>query len=415
MSKRNWSRRGFLGAAGIAALAASGKVLGANDRLAIGVVGPGHHGSQLLKSFFALPAEANATVVAVCDTWDRNRARAVERVREATGQAPQAFRRLDEMLGKVKLDGLIIATPDHQHAQMLTASVKAGLDVYCEKPLATDLDEANRTLDAVRASKRIVQVGTQRRSNAFYIRAAELIRAGEIGPVMRIDIDWSMYSPYRWRRPDEVKALKESEVDWPAFLAGKPARPFDPRLYLEHVLFREFSSGIFDRWMTHAVDAVHMLTGARYPRSVVASGGTYAWKDYRENPDTVSAVLEYAEGFQFTFVTTFAHAGGNRSRVMGSKGFIDFEDAWQISGAGVQRKGDPPPPPPRPITATQEPPNHIQSHLLNWLRAMRSRQQPNSPIEAGHAHSVACLMATRAMWSGRRHVYDARERLIRDA
>src|SRR5688572_8377640 len=238
MSEEKLSRRSLLRAAAVAVLAGAGRALGANDRLAIGLVGPGHHGSQLLKAFTELPAGANAALVAVCDTWDRNRDRAAERVREATGRAPQRLRRLNDMLKKAKLDGVIIATPDHQHAQMLTACVQAGLDVYCEKPMATDLDEANRTLDVVRSSKSVVQIGTQRRSNAYYLRAAELIRAGEIGQVMRFDIDWSMYSPNRWRRPDEVKALKEAEVDWPAFLAGKPARPFDPRLYLEHVLFR---------------------------------------------------------------------------------------------------------------------------------------------------------------------------------
>lgn len=414
MSEEKLSRRSLLGAAAFSVLAGAGRVLGANDRLEIGLVGPGHHGSQLLKAFSELPADANAALVAVCDTWDRNRERAAGRIQEATGRAPQRFRRLDEMLSKARLDGVIIATPDHQHAQMLTACVQAGLDVYCEKPMATDLDEANRTLDVVRESRRMVQIGTQRRSNAYYIQAAELIRAGEIGPVLRFDIDWSMYSPNRWRRPDEVKALKEAEVDWPAFLAGKPARPFDPRLYLEHVLFRELSSGIFDRWMTHAVDAVHMLTGARYPRSVVASGGTYAWKDYRENPDTVSAVLEYAEGFQLTFVTTFTSSAGRRSRAIGTRGVLDFEDRWQISGEGVQAKGAPPPAPPRPITARQELASHIHAHLLAWLRAMRQRQQPNCPVEAGHAHSVASLMATRALWSGRRQVYSSKERVIRD-
>lgn len=166
--------------------------------------------------------------------------------------------------------------------------------------------------------------------------------------------------------------------------------------------------------MTHAVAAVHLLSGARYPHSAVASGGTYAWKDYRENPDTVSAALEYAEGFQFTFVTTFTSSAGHRSRAIGTKGVLDFEDRWQISGEGVQAKGGPPPAPARPITARQEPATHIHAHLLAWLRAMRQRQQPNCPVEAGHAHSVACLMATRALWSGRRQVYDRKHQVIRD-
>ncbi len=158
--------------------------------------------------------------------------------------------------------------PDHAHAQQLVLSLQAGKHVYCEKPFANVLEEANAALDAYRKSDKVVTIGTQRRSDPRYLAAADLVRSGVLGPIVQVDMVSNAYSPFRWRRDGDVKSLKECDVDWKAFLMGRPLRPFDPRQYLEFRLFHDFSTGIIDQWMTHMIDAAHLLTGATFPKSV---------------------------------------------------------------------------------------------------------------------------------------------------
>lgn len=316
MSRQALSRRAFLGCttAGLA-LAAAGRA--PNDRLAVGIVGPGGRGRSLLKTFFDVQGECKADLVAICDLWGRNRERAADWVKQASGKEPRQYHRLADMLALPNLDAVIIATADHAHALQLIECVKAGKHVYCEKPFANVLDEANAAIDACRQAGHVVTIGTQRRSDPRYRAAAELVRSGVLGPIHGVEMTLNAYSPYRWRRDADVKALKEGDTDWKAFLMNKPHRPFDPRQYVEFRLFRDFSSGIIDQWMTHLIDTAHLLTGATLPLSAVAHGGTYVWKDYRENGDTVKVLLEYPQGFLVSYSTNLATAAGSGCQVLG--------------------------------------------------------------------------------------------------
>src|SRR5262249_46521698 len=150
-----------------------------------------------------------------------------------------------------------------------------------------------------------------------------------LGQVVGVDVVQNAYSPYRWRRDNDVKELKEGDTDWKAFLMGRRERPFDPRQYLEFRLFHDFSTGIIDQWMTHLIDTVHLLTGATFPKSAVAHGGTFAWKDHRENGDTVHAVLEYPQGFLCSYSCTLANAHGSGCRILGTKGALEYEKEWR--------------------------------------------------------------------------------------
>src|SRR5262245_10965560 len=343
MSDNDFSRRGFLGTA-----ATAGLVLGATaapaerakapgDRLSVGIVGPGGRGRAVLNSFFQVAKECGAELTAVCDLWSRNRERALQLVKEASGKEPKVFRHLDDMLDKGGLDAVIIATSDHTHAQQLTRCVQAGKHVYCEKPFANVLEEANAAIDACRKAEVRVTLGTQLSSDPRYLAAQEIARSGVLGPIVRVQIVQNVYSPYRWRRDAEVKALREKDVDWKAFLMGRPMRKFDPRQYLEFRLFHDFSTGIIDQWMTHLIDTVHMLTGATLPKSAVAHGGTYAWKDHRENGDTVEALLEYSQGFLASYSSTLINGFGSGCCVLGRQGTLEYEKVWRLSPDGVER------------------------------------------------------------------------------
>jgi predicted dehydrogenase len=405
------SRRTFLGATAATGLALTSARADANGRLTVGIVGPGGRGRSLLRTFFAAAKEQPADLVAVCDVWSRNRDLAAAQVRKASGKEPKVFQRLDDLLAMPGLDAVIIATPDHQHARQLAQCLKAKKHVYCEKPFANRLDEANDALDAARSSDRVVTLGTQRRSHPQYVAAAELMRSGAIGSVVQVDVIQNACSPYRWRSPANVKAIREKDTDWKAFLAGRPERPFDPHRYIEFRLFRDYSTGIIDQWMTHMIDTVHLLTGARFPRSVVAHGGCYAWKDGRENGDTVHAVLDYPEGFLANYSCTLANGAGAACQVLGRQGTLEFEVGWKVSGAGVtgskvQAKAIDP--------AAGMTGNMDVLHVIDWLACIRKgSQKTRCTAEHGYQHAVACIMADQALHTGRRVTYDEKARAIR--
>ena len=162
-----------------------------------------------------------------------------------------------------------------------TEAVEAGRDAYVEKPTAHTMADARRILAAVKKSGKIVQVGTQRRSTPAYMKAAEYIKSGQFGDIVMVEMTWNVNQPGRWRRPDVVPLLKEEDTDWKRYSLGRNLGPFDARKYLEFRLFWPFSSGIPDQWLVHQIDTVHWFTGLPHPRSCVANGGIYLWKDGR--------------------------------------------------------------------------------------------------------------------------------------
>lgn len=402
------NRRRFL-AASAAALGAARPISAqpaANDSIRIGVIGPGGRGTAIMKECIEYGSRYNARVTAVCDIWKQRLEAADKLVSESYGTKTKTYPRHEELLADKDIDAVIIATPDHQHSKMLKAAVEAGKDVYCEKPMGNVLSELNAAYEAVKSTGRIVQIGTQRRSDPQYRMAADWVREGRIGDVAKVDVIWNAYSPYRWaKKAADLNSLKESDVDWEQFLMGKPYRPFDPKIYRSFRLFREFSSAIIDQWMTHGIDVVHMLTGEKYPVTAVAEGAILQWNDYRENPDTIQVVLKYGERgkeFLVTYATTLINASGHLTRVQGTKGTMLVENEWNISGDGSSNPGS--------LQETIEIPEKPGTlhHMANWLDCVRRRapQDLYAPVEAGYGHSIACIMSADALWSGRRMRFD---------
>ena len=268
------------------------RILGANDRIALGHIGIGNRGSGLHMMASSLKDKYNVETVAVCDLWKNNRERAAANSERYFGRAPRAVQHLEELLALKDVDAVMIATPEHSHSPMLKAAVEAGKDAYCEKPMGNVLEEVKAARDAVKQSARVVQIGTQHRSEPYQLAAREVLRSGVLGDVSKYEIVWNYNGP-RWRGRPEVKQIREEDTDWKKWLMTKPDRPFDPQLYFEFRLYKEFSSGIPDQWMSHGIDLVHFFMNDQPPRSVVAHGGVYAWHDGRENPDTFQALVEY--------------------------------------------------------------------------------------------------------------------------
>jgi predicted dehydrogenase len=322
------SRRAFLtqSHAGLAALGSSPwplrGVKSANDRLGIGLIGVGGRGTDHLNELIRIASSHNVQVVAVCDVWRKATAAAAARLKEKAGHEPRQFTRFGDLLAQRDVDAVVIATPDFSHGTILTAALRAGKDVYIEKPMTIDLASATQALELARAGRRVVQVGTQRRSDDHFRAAARLLATGALGQLSRVSASVGFNEP-RWRR--DTAGLVEADVDWDAFLLDLPRRPFDPRLLRRWQLYRETSNGLPGLWMTHFADAVHMLTGATYPRSAVALGGIYVWKDGREHTDTFHAVLEYPEGFLFDWGMGLGNAAGGHFTFHGTRATLDAE------------------------------------------------------------------------------------------
>jgi predicted dehydrogenase len=406
------SRRHFLGASSAGLLAVSAaRAADSNERLSVGIVGPGGRGRGILGATLKLCKAHKAEVTAVCDIWGRNRDLAADVVKKESGKQPRAFSRLEDMLAAKDLDAVLIATPDHQHARQLIECLKAKKHVYCEKPFANRLDDANDAIAAARKSDRVVTIGTQRRSDPRYVAASELVASGAIGQVVQVELVQNAYSPYRWRSPALVKLVKEKDTDWKAFLMGREMRKFDPHQYVEFRLYRDFSTGIIDQWMTHMIDTVHLLAGAKFPKSVTAHGGCFAWKDGRENGDCVQVALDYG-GFLATYGCTLANGAGAGCRVLGQKGSLEFEKGWTVSGEGVTGS--------KVEKKTIEPKGGEKGemgvlHLANWLSCCHKGERKTACTpEHGYQHAIACIMADRALHGGRRETFDEKSSAIKE-
>jgi predicted dehydrogenase len=329
--ERGSSRRVFMaGASGTALLSAAPGIARAaapaSDRIGIGLIGVGGRGTDHLNELIRLASSQNVQVTGVCDVWRKANQSAAEKLTQRLGHEPRQFTRFGDLLSQRDVDAVVIATPDFSHGTILNAALKAGKDVYIEKPMTIDLNSASAALELARAGSRVVQVGTQRRSDGHFRAAAKLIASGEIGQINRVSSSVGFNEP-RWRR--RIDNVVETDVDWPAYLLHLPARAFDARLLRRWPLYRETSNGLPGLWMTHFADAVSMLTGARFPRTAVALGGIYVWKDGREHTDTFHAVLEYPEGFLFDWGMGLGNASGGHFTIHGTKATLDA-DRWIV-------------------------------------------------------------------------------------
>ena len=374
---------------------------GANDRISIGIIGCGTRGRHLFTQLARNRESCNVTVLAVCDVWRVARERMADQVEQHFGARPLCFSRYQELLELKHIDGVTIATPDFLHSPILSAAARAGKDAYCEKPMALTLDQANDAVAVVRENQRVVQIGTQRRSSGQFRAAADLIRSGALGRLVEIETGWHDDKP-RWDRSSDD--LKAKDVDWPAFLDELPARPFDARRLRCWQLYRDYSLGPVGLLGSHLIDVATWLAGEPYPRSAVAHGGTYIWTE-REQPDLIECLFEFPSGFLLRYSTRLANSRVQPEvTVYGTRGTFDT-DSWAAhpEGGGSERL-------PEPVVAEPEP---SVGHVRNWLDCMRSRQDPNATVEMGHAHSVAAILGNRAMWSGRKQIFDSERQAIR--
>ena len=425
-TRREFIQKTALGTAGLTLGAKSySRILGANDRIRVGIVGySDRFRGALSPAFLALAKEQNFEFVAVSDIWNMRRDAAVGFYKEK-GISIKAYRNNEELYEAKDTDAVMISTADFQHANHCKEAVEAGRDAYCEKPFAESMADARAAKQAVEKTEKIVQIGSQRRSTPNYIAANEYIKSGKFGKIVMVEMTWNVNQPGRWRRPNDVPKLREADTDWTRYQMNRPKAAFDPRKYLEFRLFWPYSSGIPGQWMAHQIDTVHWFTDIPHPRTVAANGGIYQWKDGRSNFDTMTAVMEYVNptdnsAFQVVYSSRFTNSAGGVKELYYSNGGMMNLDTNKITPEGgleereakvMGLKANLLAPFDLPGARVETSANtggdpQTVAHVKNWMECVRSRNQPNANVVAGYNHSIACIMCTAALRTGEKASFD---------
>jgi predicted dehydrogenase len=425
---------GYIGASSFSAKS-YGNIIGANGRVRVGVIGfSDRFRSSLLPCFMHHNKELDFDIVALSDIWKIRRDEGVAHLSEKMGHPVTGHRNNDELLDSKSVDAVIISTPDFAHALHGAAALNAGLDAYIEKPFAETMEDAKVAMKAAKDSKRIVQIGSQRRSGKNYHAANDFIRQGKFGPITKVELTWNVNQPGRWRRAALVEKMKEADTDWKRFLLNRPVEPFNARHHLEYRLFWPYSSGLPGQWMSHQIDTVHWFSDLKHPRSVVANGGVYVWKDGRENWDTITAAFDYGpendlkSGFQVVFSSRMHNGDDNPSEIYFSNGGTLNLDTNLVSPTGgltdrfanamnmqanllptLDLKASDE----KVVTSANTGGDSLTSaHMRNWMECVRSRKETNAPVEAGYSHAIACMMTNAAARTGTKVTFDEKTQEI---
>jgi len=403
-------------------------IIGSNDRVRVGVVGfSDRHRTSHMPPFMNHYKELNFDLVAVSDIWNKRREEGVAFWKAKMEHDIAACRNNEELYDKKLVDAVFISTADFQHALHAIQAVEAGCDAYVEKPFAETMEDNRAALKTIRASDRVIQIGSQRRSGENYIAAADFIQSGKFGPIKMVELTWNVNQPGRWRRPALVAQLREEDTDWKRYILNRPYEEYDPRKYLEYRLFWPYSSGLPGQWMSHQIDTVHWFSGLKHPRSAVANGGIYMWKDGRRNWDTLTAAFDYgppddpSTGFQVSFQARMDNGKEDPSEIYYSNGGELNLVTNKVSPDGgltrhfADEMGMQPNLLPEMTLSTAA--RAVASantggdiltdnHIRNWMECVRSRKTPHAPVEAGYSHSIANIMVTAASHTGMKATFD---------
>ena len=318
------------------------------------------------------------------------------------------------MIEDPALDAIVIMTPEHLHRDMAIAALQAGKHVYCEKPLTHTIEEGFEILQAVEASGKKFQVGTQRRSSKLYAKAKEIYESGVLGDVVYARAYWYRNSPDSnpaWRYDIPADA-DPSNTDYQKFLGEAPPTEFNKERYFQWRLFWDYSGGISTDLLVHQTDALHMITGRTYCKSVMCNGGVHAWHDGREVPDTITAAFEYPQNFHLNYSVAFSNAHwGYGEELLGRNGTMLIKNLSDLYVYGEN---------PRQVSQGKKPApemhfndqkdfgqgNPTNEHLRNFLDAIQGKAELNCPAIVGHQAAVTGHLATLSYRNDKKVYWD---------
>ena len=412
----NLNRRDFLKSAAIAAAPAVmlARGVGANEKVNIGWIGVGIRGYAACNWLHSAAAD-DVRIAAICDTYQPYLTRYKERQKTVWGDVPATYGDYNDLLADKNVDAVFIMSPEHLHHEMTIAALKAGKHVYVEKPLAHTIEEGADIVRAARQSSKVVQVGSQNRSSSIYKKAKELVDQGMIGEVYFAHARWdrnSLPNDPAWRYAIPPEANPQN-TDWDRFLGHAPKRPWSPERYFQWRLYWDYSGGIPTDLFVHLIDIVHFMGNKQVPKSCVASGGIYRWKDDREVADTLSAVYEYPGDFQLNCSAYFGNEHfGFGEQLCGTEGTIEVmnrQDLYfmpeTLKGKALER-----------VKSRQA--IHLNgrqdfnegdgtiNHFRNFIQAVRGKEKVITPPEIGHHGAIAGHLATLSYRNQKKVLWD---------
>lgn len=384
LSRREFLQRSSAMAIGLGLSSpAWARILGANDRIHIGVIGCGGRGTDLMRQVLEMGQGGiqNVQVTAVCDIYEPRKQQA--------GQLSGApiFHDYRKLLEQKNVDAVIIATPDHWHARMALDALEAGKDVYLEKPMTLYWHEAKEVAQKVKETGRVLQVGAQSCSEQRWRKAQELIQSHKLGKVL-----WARSSFCRNSREGEWNwgidpDCSPQNLDWKAFLGPAPNRPFNPERYFRFRKFWDYSGGIATDLFYHQLSHLMIALGPEFPTRVVAGGGIYVFHD-REVPDTFHMIVDYPSGYSVVLVSSMGNRQGITEVIHGHEATLYFEGGQLVIRPEDEFKNE------RQEIRIEAPGG--DDHLRNFLECMRTRAKPNLDAETGYKIMVAIALGVES-------------------
>jgi predicted dehydrogenase len=387
------NRRSFFLAGGGALLAQTPP----SDQVHLGVIGAGGRGTFVMGVFQKNPS---VRVGAICDVYEPNLERGLSTASKVAGNHPKAYRNYKELLADKDIQAVLIATPEHWHAQMVLDALAAGKDVYVEKPLCHTPEEGMRLVEAEKKSKNIVQCGMQRRSFDLYMEGRKVVAAGTLGKVRMVRSWW--LNNYLGER--DVKLT--GPLDWEQWQGPAPERPMDPDRFKNWRFYSDYAGGIVADQGAHVFDGIHLLMNASYPLAVTAAAGK-PHKPKVDQPESVVVTAEYPEDFIGVFSVNYAamhyeYKNDQLNHLDGDQARMDIgREEFKVYKQGAEEK---------PVMARASATGFSKAtdtHVENFLQSIRTRQTPTAPIRLGFQATLVVLLANLSLKTGRRVKWNA--------
>lgn len=369
-----------------------------SDQITMGVIGAGSRGTFVMTVFQKDPA---LRVGAICDVYEPNLENGISVASKVAGNHPKLYRNYKELLADKDIHAVLIATPEHWHAQMVLDALAAGKDVYVEKPLCQTPEEGVRLLAAEKNSKSVIQVGMQRRSYDLYLEGREIVKSGELGTVRMVRSWW--LNNYLGGAP----ATKlDGKLDWEQWQGPAPRRPFDANRFRNWRFYSDYAGGIVADQGAHVFDGIHLLMGASYPSAVNASAGK-VHKPGVDTPESVVAIAEYPEDFVGVFTVNYAamqykSRNDQLNQLDGDKARMDIgREDLKVYRKGAEDE---------PAVAKKSPKGFgyaTDLHVQNFLECVRTRKTPTAPMRIAFQAALVVQMANESLKRGRRLRWNA--------
>ncbi len=402
-----------------------GRVLGANDKINIGVIGVGGRGFYVASEFEkAGKRDNNCQIVAVCDVYEKRKKRAADRYKA------EGYLDWREVIARKDVDAVIVATPDHWHAPIALAAMDAGKDVYCEKPMCHTIAEVKRLVDTVKETKRVMQVGSQTTSGDQWHKAKKAIADGMLGKMLLSQGSYHRNSiEGEWNYTIEPNAgpdgKGEDYLDWKMWLGSASKRSYDADRFFRFRKYWDYSGGIATDLFFHVVAPMNICWGeAQFPHKVMAGGGIYVFKEKREVPDTFHFMADYAKGHSLVLTSSMANSQHIPGLIRGHEGTLVMVEHGRFEGFSPNLTM-------KPETVGREnakkniSPDYkfgmedvkipvedfsaMERHVDNFLKCIRTRETPTLNVEIAARAQVTITMAVESYRRGKVLYFDEKK------